>query len=164
MPTISVPKEKLEGLPQLPVGRYQFRLDGFSPKKPKTQGATSINLNAQLTVINHPTMNDRKVFNNCNTDFPPAMYDMAHAVGVKFLNEDTDPNPKFPGEFNCKVHGPACDSSDPANWDYVGPLLGQVGELEIVMGDNGKGQQVPKLGRFYCRVPGCTAKHSQSLM
>lgn len=162
MPKITVPQEKLEGFPELPPGRYTVRLDGFKPKKAKS--GTSENLNAQLTVINHPTANDQKVFHGCNTTFPPALYDLAHALGIKFEGEGTNPNPEFPGEFQCRVHGPNCDSSDPENWQYVGPLLGQVGDLEVVESDNGSGKKQNKLGRFYCRVPGCTAKHAASLL
>ena len=162
MPTISIPKEKLEGFPQLAPGRYQVMLESFAPKKAKS--GTSINLNAALVVINHPTANGAKIFNNANTTFPPACYDMAHGLGQKFTGEDTDTDPTIPGEFICKVHGPTCDSSDPENWIYQGPLTQQVGEVEIGLGDDGKGGQSAKLKRFFCRVPGCTAKHSESLL
>lgn len=164
MPKIGVQKESLEGFPEIPIGRYTFRMDGFKPKKAKS--GTSENLNAQLTIINHATQNDKKVFHGCNTTFPPALYDFAHACGIKFEGEDTpnDPAAQFPGEFICKVHGPQCDSSDPENWVYQGPLSGQVGELEVVESDNGSGKKQNKLGRFYCRVPGCQAKHSASLL
>jgi len=167
MPKVTVSKESLEGLPPLPTGRYTFRLDSFEPKlsKPKPGKTQSVNLNASLVIINHPDakINGRKLTNNANVGFAPSLFDMAHAVGVRFENEGTD-NPEFPGEFQCRVHGPNCDSSDPENWSYIGPLVGQTGELEIMMGDNGKGGQSAKLGKFYCRVPGCTAKHAESLV
>ncbi len=164
-PKIGTPRENLEGMPAMPTGRYTFRLDEFKPAKPKKIGSTSINLNANLTVINHPTLSDRKLFNNANTDFAPSMYDMAHACGIKYEGED-DPSvttPVFPGEFQCRVHGAACDSSDPQNWQYIGPLAGQVGECEVVDADNGRGGRTTKIGRFLCRIPGCTAKHSDNI-
>ena len=93
------------------------------------------------------------------------MYDMSHALGVQFDGEAAgDPNPQFPGEFQCRVHGPNCNSSDPENWSYIGPLAGAVGEVEVAESDNGKGGRTTKISKFYCRVPNCTAKHSESLL
>jgi hypothetical protein len=154
MPKITVNKESLEGLPSLPAGTYDVRLDGFKPRKSKK--GDSVNLNAIFKVINNPTYNDREIWLNCNTSFPPAMYDMAHGMGVPFEAEDTA-DPQFPGEFQ----GP---DDDPSKWNYIGPLIGRTGQIEVADKDNGKGGTNSGVKRFFCQVAGCTGRHKDSLL
>lgn len=157
MPKITIEKSDLEGLKNPPAGIYDFKLDGFKPKAARAQVGkeASVNLRPTLTIINHPTMNDKPIMANGNTAFAPFLFDMCHALGVPYEGEDTD-NPSMPGEFV----GP---DDDPTKWDYQGPLAGQVGKIEI--GDTTyKGTAKTDVKKFFCRVPGCQARHRDSLM
>jgi hypothetical protein len=140
MPKFSFSKQDMEGKPPLPAGIYEVRLDGFRPKKAKK--GDSINLNPQMKVINHPTLNDSNAFYNLSTAFGPGIIDFCHCFGQKMENEGSD-SPDFPGEF-------PGDPDDPTKWSYIGPLVGQVGRVEIAETDDGKG--------------GHTTKHRESLL
>jgi hypothetical protein len=153
MAKIGISKESLQGLPDLEAGIYEFRIDGFKPKTSSKK--TSINLNPQLIVINHSKYNDRHIWHNCNSAFPPGMIDLCHSVGVRFDNEDGD-DPQFPGEF-------VPDGAPIEQTSYQGPLMGQIGKCEVAESDDGKGGKTMKLKRFFCVVPGCTHKHSEDL-
>ena len=154
MPKFGFDKQDLQGPVPIPPGIYEVRLDGFKPKKSK-KGET-VNLNPTLVIINHATENDKKVWYNCNTAYPPGLLDLCHCFGVRFENEDGE-NPQFPGDFQ----GP---DNDPSQWSYIGPLVGQIGKLEIAEADNGKGGKKTAVKRFFCAVPGCTASHKESLL
>jgi hypothetical protein len=159
MPKMSASKEEVKGLPLMNEGLVQVRLDGFKPQLSKKKD--SVNLNPQMKVVNHAEYNDRNVFDNLNTKGKWVWGDFCHAFGVPMVQVGDDF--EFPGDFVCKSHGAECKGDDPENWDYVGPLTGQVGQLYLVQGDNGKGGLVNKTKYYVCRVPGCTDKHSDNL-
>ena len=149
MPKIHAPKESIEGKPQLGGGIFEFRLDGFKPKKSKDGKST--NLNPQMRVINHPTNNDAPIFENMNSQAGWVQQDFCHALGVEM-----EPDGGFPGEFN----GP---ESDPSQWTYMGPLVGRTGRVELVQVPNLKGGMRTTPKKYFCAVPGCTARHTESL-
>lgn len=160
MPKLTASKDKIEGLPPLPEGIYAFRLDGFKPAKASKGG--SVNLNPIMKVINHPEYNDRNIFENLNTKGEWVWKDFCHALGVELPMDGAD-SYEFPGTFNCRVHGDQCPQDDPQNWDYTGPLLGQVGQCYQVQADNTRGGIINKTKYYVCKVPGCTLKHSKNL-
>lgn len=162
MPRIQTPKDKLASQEQLPPGIYDFTVKEFKPATSKKGG--SVNLNPYLRITNHPTLNDRAVFENLNSQAWWVQEDFCHALGVP-MEDDGSGGMILPGKFICKQHGEAdckCDPKD--NWMYQGPLVGRVGKLEIAMGDNGKGGMVAKVKRYICAVPGCQERHRESLL
>lgn len=161
MAKFTVPKESLKGLPPLPPGIYEVRLDGFKPKlsKQKPGKDQSVNLNPQLKVINHPTLNDRMVSESLNVIMARNQRDFCHAFGFLMDHEDdNDPQEaSLPGEFQ----------GDPNNLEtmhYVGPLVGQIAKIELasVPGDNGR--TYTNIKRYFCRVPNCTVSHPDSIL
>jgi hypothetical protein len=162
MPNIEVPKESLEGLPPLPAGIHQVRLDDFKPEMSKK--GDSINLHPVMKVVNNPQLMDRNSpWENLNNKAGWVMKDFVHAFGQTMAGPDKN---QLPGMFVCKEHGTAQCECKPDKWNYVGPLKGQIGSIEVVQVDNGKGNggTKPAIKRYICRVPGCTEKHSESLL
>jgi hypothetical protein len=158
MPKIGISKEQLEGLKNPAPGIYDFRLDGFNPKyaKEKEGKERSINMRPKLVIINHPTLNGESIMTHGNTAFGVELYDMCHALGVPYENEGSD-NPTIPGDFN----GP---DDDPSKWQYVGPLVGQTGKIELADKQGSDNKVRSQVKRYFCRVPGCQASHRESLL
>ena len=155
-------KDKLESKPlsNPPAGIYEFMLEGFKPKwgKEKTDGSVrGVNLRPILKIVNHPTLTGAEIFTWCSTNMPSELYDLSHALGVPFENEGQE-SMSVQGEFQ----GP---DDDPTQWTYVGPLVGQVGKLEIGERTNNKtGKPETSLKRYFCRVEGCQADHRESYL
>lgn len=150
MPKITPPKESLEGKPPLPPDVYSVRLDGFKPKKSKA--GDTVNANPVMKVINHPTLNDRNVFDNLNSAAGWVMKDFCHAFGLQMDNGS------LPGEF-------PGTGDDPASWgEYVGPLKGRTAKIQIVRADNGRGGTKDAIKRYFCAIPNCQERHSESLV
>jgi hypothetical protein len=160
MPKLTASKEEVKGLPPMNEGIVTVRLDGFKPALSRDKG--SVNLNPDMRVINHAEYNDRPVFENLNTKGKWVWKDFCHSFGVPLV-ESGNGSVEFPGDFNCSAHGPSCDGSDPQNWVYVGPLLGQQAQLKLVQADNTKGGIANKVSFYVCKVPGCNERHSTNL-
>jgi len=137
----------------VPEGLYTVRLDGFEPSL--TAKRDSVNLNPQLKIVNHPTLNDRHIFTNLNTKAKWLWPDFCHAFGVP-LNETPAGEIEFPGDFI----GP---EDDPTKWAYSGPLLGQQAQVYVVQVDNTKGGVRNEIKYYVCRLPNCTIRHSPNL-
>lgn len=156
MPKLTASKEEIKGLPPMKEGMLTVRLDGFKPKWSKDKG--SVNLNPEMTVINHAEYNDRKVFDNLNTKGKWVWKDFCHAFGVP-MAEDSNGDFEFPGDWDTPD---GKDASEPENWIYRGPLLGQTAQLYIIQSSY-NGQDNNKIKFYCCRVQGCTEKHSSNL-
>jgi hypothetical protein len=153
VPKLTASKEEIKGLPVMHEGMVTVRLDGFKPTWSKDKG--SVNLNPQLKVINHPEYNDRQVFDNLNTKAKWIWKDFCHAFGVPVL-EASDGSVEFPGDFQ----GP---DDNPEAWQYVGPLLGQVGQLYLIQSSY-NGNDNNKIKYYVCKLgSACHEKHSQNL-
>ncbi len=160
MPRLTASKEEVKGQSPMPEGLVTIRLDSFEPKFSKDKG--SINLNPTLKIINHAEHNDRRVFENLNTKAKWVWKDFCHAFGVPLII-DASGDVEFPGNFDCSNHGEACDGSDPTNWQYRGPLVGQQAQAYLIQSDDTKGGIRNAIKYYVCRVSGCTEKHSQKL-
>lgn len=162
MARIGVPTESLKGMPPLKPGIYEVRLDKFDPKPSKKPGSNSVNLRPVMKVVNDPNgNNDREIYSNLNSGYPPEMLDLTHAFGQKMIEEtgaDGVAQSFMPGEFVPP------DEPDPTKWTYMGPLLGSVGKVELAEADNGKGGKTIKVKRYFCNLPGCQEKHKESLL
>lgn len=161
MPSIKAPKDSLTGPAPIPNGVYTIRLDGFKPQNSSKGG--SINMNPQLKIVNDPELNDRKVPENLNSQAGWVHIEFAHGFGMEMVENGDDVS--IPGTWKCKNHGTDecnCDPKD--NWEYIGPLVGKLAKVEIVMTSNNKGGMKPSIKRYFCAIPGCTFKHSESLV
>jgi hypothetical protein len=150
MPKITTTKEQLEGKPPLEVGIYDFRVDGFKPEL--TKDKQSVNLRPQLRVINHPTHNGDPIFEWLNSQAGFMHKDFCAALGLE-LTVNADGGATLPGEFL----GP---DDDPTKWQYVGPIVGRTGKLELALGDNGRGKMIPKIKRYISALPNYQCKES----
>jgi len=157
-------KEEISGLPPIPEGLYEVRLDGFKPAW--AQKKDSYNLNPQMKVIGHAEHNDRKPsFFNLNTKAKFMWKDFCHCFGVQCA-EDASGETEFPGDFGDHA------ASAPETWEYSGPLLGQTGQLYVVQtparDKNGNvksdGTMRNEIKYFVCKVPGCAESHSDNLI
>jgi hypothetical protein len=156
MPKFGAATEKFESKKQ-PVGIFEVRLDSFKPAKAKS--GDSYNLQPQLIVINDAAHMDEHIFENLNTTAFWTWPEFSHAFGVMLEGEAEGASEKsLPGEFV-----PA-DEPDPAKWSYVGPLLGQTARVETAEYEDKKGVKRIGIKRYFCRVPGCTYKHRESLL
>lgn len=156
MAKISVPKKSLEKLPPLPPGMYTLRFDGFKPdwSQGKDGKEKSINLRPQMVVINNPTadLNGRHVNDWLNVNAGWILKDFLHAFGQDFVMNGDDAD--IPGEF---LYGGA-DPKLPTG--YQGPLLGQVGDVEMMLSPDGKYSNIK---RYICKLPGCQEAHQENL-
>lgn len=153
MPKFKVPKDTIEGPEVMPSGKYVVRLDGFKPALSK--GKDSINYNPVLRVVAPEDYKDRNVYFNMNSNFGPAITDLAHGFGFK-LEKDSDGDYVIPGEFE----GP---DEDMTRWAYKGPMLGKTAEIDLAL-DSYEGKDRNAILRFYCQVPECDTRHADSLI
>ena len=102
-----------------------------------------------------------------NSNFRPGIVDLAHAFGFQLTQNGTGEY-VIPGKFDVPS---GADENDMSKWVYAGPLLGETCEAELSVEQrrakdgslvDGKFQNSIKL--FYCRVAGCTEKHSVDLI
>jgi hypothetical protein len=154
MPKMVASKEDLQGQPAIPEGLYDVQLRGFKPAKSKDGKST--NLNPDIRVINHPTLNDRRIFVSMNTNAVWLWTEICHCFGCP-LEEDTASGEfSIPGSFD----GP---ETDPAKWVYTGPLLQQQGKLYAIQREY-KGRIQNDVKQYVCRVAGCQEKHNDNLV
>lgn len=156
MPKIRPPKESLQEKQPVPAGIYSFRLDGFSPKS--SNKGDSTNLNPKLVIVNDPNFNDNRIFENLNSEAGWIQKDFCHSLGIEMEEGEI-----FPGEFL----GP---NDKPDQWSYIGPLLGRIGQCEVVLvpkqdaNGNQKAGFKNSIKRYICAIPGCQVKHTANLI
>jgi hypothetical protein len=154
MPRISMSKESLAGqeYPSIPDGLYELRLDGFEPQWSKNKD--SQNLRPVLKIVNHPTLNDQRIFDNLNTKAGWIIQAFSHAFGQSLVDKGNG-EVDMPGEFI----GP---DNDPTQWHYNGPLTGAVAKV-ILRQVPYNGKMSSKVDQYLCTVPGCQEKHPNNL-
>ena len=151
MAKIGFSKEELAGN-VYPDGLYELRLEGFEPKFAK--GNASINTNPILKIVNHPTLNNKRVFDNLNSGAAWIVESFSHAFG-----QPLTPNPNGGGDMPGDFIGP---DDDPTKWQYQGPLSGGVAKVFLkTVAYNGKDST--KVDQWFCAVPNCQVKHASGL-
>lgn len=151
MAKISFSKEDLSGN-VYPDGLYELRLEGFEPDFSKAK--TSINLNPILKIVNHPTLNGKRVFDNLNSGASWIIESFCHAFGLPLT-----PNPNGGGDMPGDFVGP---DDDPSKWQYSGPLTGTVGKA-LLKTTSYNGKDSSKVDQWFCAVQNCNTKHAQGL-
>jgi hypothetical protein len=160
---LTATQEEVKGLPAMPEGLYAVRLDGFKPAW--AQKKDSYNLNPILKVTNHADHNDRGVRYSLNTKAKFMWKDFCHCFAVP-CPEDASGETEFPGNFGDHP------MDKPEQWEYQGPLLGQVGHVYLVQvpatDRNGvvrtDGSMRNDIKYFVCALPGCVERHSDNLI
>ena len=152
MAKISYSKEDLAGPPPIPEGMYEVRLSGFQPKRAKS--GTSTNLQPQMEIVNNPSFNGSRIFDNLNSSASWIVESFCHAFGHALI-----PNPNGGGDMPGDFIGP---DDDPEKWQYQGPLTGSVAKVYIKHADY-NGRTNPRVDQWFCAVPGCTTKHATGL-
>lgn len=152
MAKIGFSKEELSGN-VIPEGLYEIRLEGFEPELSSKK--TSINLNPVLKVVNHQTLNGKRVFDNLNSGASWIITAFSHAFGQP-LTPNASGGGDIPGEFM----GP---DDQPDKWQYVGPLQGMVGKA-MVKTTTYNGKENSKIDQWICALGGaCNEKHPSGL-
>lgn len=152
MAKIQYSKEDLAGN-VYPDGPYELRLESFEPELSKKGDST--NLNPVLKIVNHPTLNGKRVFDNMNTGAPWIIEAIVHAFGHS-LTPNASGGGDLPGEFN----GP---DDTPSEWEYVGPLTGSVARV-MLKKTSYQGKDSSKVDQWFCALgPSCNTKHPQGL-
>jgi len=155
-------KDQLKGPEPVPPGIYTVRFDGFKPKLSKD--GNSINLNAQVSIINNPNFDNKKLFAGLNSKIPSFMQDFVHSFGLE-MEEQLSDNPSIPGNFDGDPA--AFRENDPSTWKYVGPLLGRTAQWEVSLKEY-QGNVQNDIVSFICAVDGCASrfpeiKHSKDM-
>jgi len=155
MPTLSVPAAQVEGKPPLTPGLYQFQCKGFKAKYSKK--GDSVNLNPIFEVINHPTENGSRIFENGNTIAGWVNIDWFHAMGVD-LQKQPSGDYDYPIEFS--------DTSNPGieTATVTSPCIGMVGSVYLATDPAPIAKGATKPSQYICVIPGCTTKHSTNLL
>lgn len=152
MAKIGFSKEQLEGN-VLPDGLYEVRLEGFEPAFSKKRD--SVNLNPILKVVNHPTLNNKRIFDNLNSGASWIVEAFCHTFGQALI-----PNANGGGDIPGEFMGP---DDDPDSWQYVGPLTGMVGKV-ITKKTEYNGKENTKVDQWICSLgAGCNTKHPSNL-
>lgn len=152
MAKIGFSKEDLAGN-LYPDGLYELRLEGFEPEFSSKR--TSINLNPVLKVVNHQTLNGKRVFDNLNSSASWIIEAFCHAFGLP-LTPNANGGGDIPGEFM----GP---DDNPEAWQYVGPLTGCVGKV-ILKAKSWQGKESSAIDQWLCSVGDtCKTKHPSGL-
>ena len=164
-------KEQLEGAAPVPAGPYKLLFKGFKQKPAKVkEGQTaseSLNLNPQFEIVENAEYEKRKVFAGLNTKAPWIIKDFVHACGLQ-MEEVQD---EFAGteKANHTIPGVFLGADDPSkkveDWEYQGPLLNKVIDVELAFVPAGGGfKEKNEVRQYVCAVPGCTEKHSTNLI
>lgn len=152
MAKIGFSKESLEGN-LIPDGLYELRLEGFEPRYSKDRN--SVNLNPVLKVVNHATLNNKRVFDNLNSGASWIIEAFCHTFGLA-LTPNAQGGADIPGEFM----GP---DDDPEKWQYVGPLTGSVGKA-LLKKTTYNGKENTKVDQWLCSLGStCSTKHPSGL-
>jgi hypothetical protein len=164
-------KADLSGPKPVPQGLYEVQTTGFRPKVAKS--GTSLNYNVELTVVNHPEYEGRKIFHPLNTSFGVAIRDYVHCMGEKLekriIPGDAQTNQEeaeyLPGMFENQDQFP----EEPEKWGkYLGPLTNKIGRAELDVTQY-QGKDKNEVRSFLCAVAGCAVsepdkKHSTNLI
>jgi hypothetical protein len=151
---ISFSKEDLSGN-VYPDGLYELRLEGFEPEYSKAK--TSINLNPVLKIVNHATLNGKRVFDNLNSGASWIIESFCHAFGLP-LTPNVNGGGDMPGDFN----GLEALDTNPDGVQYVGPLTGCVAKA-LLKTTSYNGKENSKVDQWLCSVPNCNTKHASGL-
>lgn len=151
MAKISLSKEELAGN-VYPPGQYDLHLEGFEPQFSKSK--TSINLNPILKIVNHQTLNGKRVFDNLNSGASWIVESFCHAFGLPLT-----PNPSGGGDMPGDFVGP---DDDPSKWQYIGPLNGAVAKV-ILSTKTYNNKESTGVDQWLCQVSGCNTKHASGL-
>jgi hypothetical protein len=151
MAKISYSKEDLAGN-VYPEGLYELRLDGFECKKAKS--GDSVNLNPIIKIVNHPTLNGKRVFDNLNSSAAWIIESFSHAFGCPLT-----PNPQGGGDMPGDFIGP---DDKPEEWQYQGPLSGGVAKA-FLKTKSYNGKESSGVDQWMCAVPGCQISHAKGL-
>lgn len=152
MAKIGFSKEELSGN-VIPEGLYELRLDGFDPELSSKKN--SVNLNPILKVVNHATLNGKRVFDNLNSGASWIIEAFTHAFGQPLTPNSTGGG-DIPGEFM----GP---DDQPDKWQYVGPLQGLVAKA-LVKTTTYNGKENTKVDQWICALgTNCNTKHPSGL-
>ena len=168
---MGISKEDLSGPKPVPPGIYELQTTGFRPKIAKS--GTSLNYNVELTIVNHPEHDGKKVFHPLNTSFGVAIRDYSHAMGERLEHRivpgdattDQDEADYLPGMFENQDQFP----QEPEKWGkYLGPLTNKIGKAELAI-TNYQGKDKNEVRCFICNVPQCAVlepemKHSTNLI
>jgi len=153
MAKIGFSKEALEGN-LLPDGLYEVRLEGFEPQFSSKK--TSVNLNPILKIVNHPSLNNKRVFDNLNSSASWIIEAFCHAFGQTLI-----PNAQGGGDIPGEFPG---DDEDPEKWQpYQGPLTGAVGKV-LLKKTTWNGKENSKVDQWFCALGNaCNIKHPTGL-
>jgi hypothetical protein len=173
---MSYSKEELSGAPPIPAGKYTLQLKVFKPKasalKPGETESSSLNLNPELVVINHPDYEGRRIFWNMNTKGAFIFTDFVHACGLQMEEVQNEyagtakASYTLPGVFE----GADDPKVKPEDWKYLGPLTNKTLEVEVAetpaqTGADGKFYKAKnEIRQFFCAIPNCQEKHSTNLI
>lgn len=154
MAKIGFSKEELSGN-VIPEGLYELRLEGFEQALSKK--GDSVNLNPILKVVNHQTLNGKRVFDNLNSGASWIIEAFCHAMGHPLVPNGSGGG-DIPGEW------PDNGQSDPEKWPpYVGPLQGMVGKA-LVKTTTYNGKESTKVDQWICALgTACNTKHPTGL-
>jgi hypothetical protein len=152
MSKISYSKEDLAGN-VYPDGMYEVRLESFEPKPSKD--GNSVNLNPVLKIVNHATLNGKRVFDNMNSAASWIIESIVHSFGQQ-LTPNANGGGDLPGEFM----GP---DDKPAEWQYVGPLTGCTAKV-MLKKTTYNGKDSSKVDQWFCALGDkCNTKHATGL-
>jgi hypothetical protein len=163
---MTLSKEQVEGREAMPEGIYKVRFIKFNPKlsKPNPGKPQSINLNAEYEVIDNPEFAGRKVYEIANMGSYNIQTEICHGFGIP-LEVDSDGSYFIPGTWDSR---PDFDSANPETYEYKGPLIGKVAQIELaVTSYNGRNRN--QVRRYFCVVDDCGNKfpeirHVQNLI
>jgi hypothetical protein len=175
---LHISKEQVEGKEALPEGLYEVRFIKFSPKwtnqgnltEEQWKAARSINLRAEYEVLKHPEYAGTAIYDTLNVGPKTPLFglmDMCHAFGLNMDYDKDSESYEIPG-MDSVMHSPNFDPEKPETWEYRGPLIGKVAQVEIGHRMfNGKPQPTPR--RWFCAIPDCasrypTIRHSQNMI
>jgi len=168
--SLKISKEQIEGKEAVPEGIYKVRFVKFNPQWTRQNNmneqqwlaARSINLNAEYEILEHPEYAGRQVFDTLNIGPKTPLFgltDMCHAFGFVLPFDKATEQYDIPGMETIEK-SPNYDPNKPETWEYRGPLLGKVAQVEIGRTTfNGKPQTRPR--RWICTVPDCAKNHPE---
>jgi hypothetical protein len=168
---IGASRQQLSGPAPVDNNIYTLQVSALKPKLSKA--GDSLNYNAELSIINDPKLEGRKIFASLNTKFFTAIRDFVHATGnvcevVKVTNPETGEEDEvftLPGIFENQDQHP----EDPSLWGaYRGPLTNATLKAEVVKTEY-QGKVRNEVRAYFCAVSNCATlepdmKHSTSLI
>lgn len=178
-PNLSFPKTAVQDRVNMPGGIYEVMLTGFAQdlSKKKDGKEQTVNLNPILIVVNSigtfpdgKPYNGTRVYDALNIQFNQRILDFFHCFNDKEGCWETETDHGIVDRWAGGATTP-----DPKTWGpYVGPCINAVGKIELVEVPQSKqvgDKWVPDptrtrndIKRYFCAVPQCAEKHSESLL